>query len=132
MTELNIFEIPLESGRIVYMKFDLHSTKDAERTVICFDPRRFLRAWGNYPYALGNPDSWRNDYKFHYAEDGFSFGISNPVPLAFVGGLIDGKIKLDNGITRTMWLLANGAKYFPMDCPGDIAEDLQLIAGVII
>ncbi|MCW8348708.1 hypothetical protein MD535_22220 [Vibrio sp. ZSDZ65] len=52
--------------------------------------------------------------KFHYAEKGFSFGVENPVPLANMTTNKDyPSVGFINGITRTIWLLANGAQYFP-------------------
>jgi hypothetical protein len=48
------------------------------------------------------------------AEHGFSLGESNPVPLAEVGYYKS--IGFTNGITRTMWLIKNGAVCFPVEC----------------
>lgn len=75
-----------------------------------------------------------NDYKFNKAVGGFEHRISSPVPLAHVFADIDIKgqyIGFVNGITRTMWLLVNGAKSFPIQVHGkDPAEHLYAFAGI--
>lgn len=89
--------------------------------------------------------TWRKDYKFQYAEEGFSHGITNPVPLAQVnyestGGVQNywskltkktqqGHLSFTNGITRTIWLLAHGAKYFPVEVSPGKHKELSLASG---
>lgn len=91
--------------------------------------------------SMGNPTTWPHDYKYGQAIRGFSFGIENPVPLADVTcgevtkshpiykrklllfkkligvrkELIE-YVAFTNGITRTIWLLANKAPFFPVEC----------------
>lgn len=107
--------------------------------------------------SMGTPSTWPNDYKYGHAERGFSFGIDNPVPLAdincgeatknhpiykrkflFFRELIDVKKEqfeyaaFTNGITRTIWLLANRAPFFPMECwAKNGSERLALASGLI-
>lgn len=89
--------------------------------------------------SFGNEEVWREDYKFHHAERGFGIGRKNPVPLAeisckeyikhipiyqkrflwlskLVGYSTEhiAECSFINGITRTIWLLANGIKQFPV------------------
>lgn len=106
----------------------------------------------------GNIETWKKEKKYPFAEKGFSHGIHSPVPLANVACLlresadisfwqksllfIQGKnyqkpdksvfVSFTNGITRTIWLLSNGAKFFPVECYGDIkgANLLVQSAGV--
>lgn len=106
--------------------------------------------------SRGSPETWVKDYKFKDAEEGFAWGESNPVPLAdvhcavrseakdvwkrrylffreYVGQQIVKRVPyigFTNGITRTIWLLAYGAKCFPVMCRTDNAELLQLMAGL--
>ncbi|WP_137959701.1 hypothetical protein [Burkholderia sp. 4M9327F10] len=107
--------------------------------------------------ANGNPSTWVSDYKYAHAVDGFSRGGTNPVPLAEVGcglrreapagdnsrrffGLRRNAlhtqtnetfyVTFTNGITRTLYLLANGAAVFPVTCSLKDAELLQRLAGV--
>jgi hypothetical protein len=74
------------------------------------------------------------DYKYAYAVDGFAQGSSNPVPLADVGAWNDERgrthIGFTNGITRSFWLIANGAPSFPVQVYGRAsAEVLHRTAG---
>ena len=95
----------------------------------------------NAELGKGTRKTWVADRKYPEAAKGFSHGISNPVPLANVvcnehqDQSITYKkrlfrrpeiVKIEevrfsyvnfiNGITRTIWLLANGAQYFPVEC----------------
>jgi hypothetical protein len=83
--------------------------------------------------------------------NGFSYGIDNPVPLAFVSHgtatrtnvshkfLWFGKQELleqfhyvgfTNGVTRTIWLLSQGCKAFPIECEMPGAIELHRIAAI--
>lgn len=125
-----------------------------ERAVVICDPKRFLDMWklsGRRPEILGLQDNWTRDPKFEYANQGFSRGPEYPVPLAWVvfrwefapirgltsrfGGsreTFKAKPVLDfvDGITRTIWLLHNGALYFPVSCSRDEAPELQAAVGM--
>ncbi|HGO6074580.1 TPA: hypothetical protein ACK3Q6_004431 [Burkholderia cepacia] len=106
--------------------------------------------------ANGNPSTWINDRKYAQAVDGFAHGETNPVPLAEINvghhaeevvthgprrwlGLRRGEPRVDttsthyvtftNGITRTIYLLANKAEVFPVTCPLQDAELLHRLAG---
>ncbi len=94
--------------------------------------------------------------KYSEAEEGFLLGIENPVPLAhphcnqdhervpiysrnFFGlkridhyEERDGRphIAFTDGITRTLWLLHNGAQAFPVECDPDTAQRMQECAGL--
>jgi|GEM_PF-2381748 len=83
----------------------------------------FYRAWltldaSHYQSCPLQKDMQR-DYKFHDAVGGFSAGIENPVPITNMGTLArDGELLIVflNGITRTLWLLANNVEVFPVHC----------------
>ncbi|MCG9745983.1 hypothetical protein [Shewanella sp. Isolate8] len=106
--------------------------------------------------AYGNESIWRSDLKFSQAERGFSFGKCNPVPLASIEcsthvyknpvwqrkfllfkelvGVVQEEVSyigFIDGITRAIWLLANNAKNFPVECSLGDAKLLQKEAGVI-
>ncbi len=98
---------------------------DSDKWVVIVRKRPFLEAWaqnGREPrLANGDETLWRKDFKFLLAEEGFSHGYYNPVPLA----LCDARYELDkglpvlntsftDGITRTIWLMANGAESLPV------------------
>lgn len=78
-----VFEIVLPGGRAVYLKHDPASSQEA----VLVEARAFLSLWRASPYsghahlAMGNPTTWRNDYKFAQAEEGFRAGAMNPVPI---------------------------------------------------
>ncbi len=101
--------------------------------------------------SMGNIQSWKNDRKYQDAVKGFSEGLENPVPVAnivcqehlkktciyekkyFIFKKITGiektiinYVAFTNGITRTLWLLVQGAKYFPVECSNE--EDANRLA----
>lgn len=105
--------------------------------------------------SYGNESTWLSDYKYQHADRGFSHGLSNPVPLAHpVCQHYEKKIaiwkrefiffkKIEriekcntvyvdfiNGITRTIWLLANGASAFPVEVDNKNARLLNDNAGI--
>ena len=157
---LALYAVNTPRAGIVYMCIRKTNYQNEKRSVVIVESMKFLRLWQNErggvepKLAHGNERIWRNDYKFHHAEAGFSRGVSDPVPLAevecemyTVHKTIWGRkmwffrtylgteekqtvsIRFGNGITRTIWLLANGAKAFPVECPTDSAALLQESAG---
>ncbi|MDF7788471.1 hypothetical protein P4910_23775 [Pantoea stewartii] len=117
------FSVGLRDGKIAWMKLSLHPF--SEKWVVIVRKRPFLNAWarsGDEPQlSTGDETLWRNDYKFLRAEKGFLQGIHNPVPLALCdahyeieGGLPVLHTGFTDGLTRTIWLLANGAESFPV------------------
>ncbi|AME28224.1 plasmid fertility inhibition factor family protein [Burkholderia sp. PAMC 26561] len=104
--------------------------------------------------AHGDEQSWRSDYKFHHAVKGFSHGDPNPVPLACISCLMAREpvpemksfffffrrkvgervaefpyVAFTNGVTRTIWLAANQAECFPVECDARQAPLLHSLAG---
>lgn len=150
-TNAVLYEVKTNASH-VYMSFGETTYMD-RRAVSVVDARKFLLLWRASPYQLhkeianGNIDTWKKDYKYHHAEKGFSQGIDNPVPLAEVNfeseGGIDtiwsrmfnskqpkGHVSFTNGITRTIWLLCNGATSFPVEVSSANAQKLSKVAGV--
>jgi hypothetical protein len=128
--------------------------REYDPSTVFVDSDKFLKLWRNEPDSLhkkishGNENSWRKDSKFHWAEEGFNDGIENPVPLATVScenneknnflNRIFRKVKapkivpscsINDGITRTIWLLSNGAKYFPVEIETSSSELLKFHTG---
>lgn len=126
--------------------------------IVIVDRGKFLNLWqkslrsDERLLAAGDESAWRRDYKFHYAETAFSGGIDNPVPLAdlqchlrdkegtitslseqiFSDNYIGKRIpycSFTDGITRTLWLLANGAESFPVRTDSYSYERLKFYAG---
>lgn len=145
-----IYRIETAKGGPVYMRTSLHGQAD-HRAVVIVDAAKFLAAWQEASRerllkngVLSGPDNlpfldesgWRADYKFSKAKDGFAQGIDNPVPLAEVGPFRspDAKgpyaIGVTNGMTRTIWLLANGAQAFPVECSATSAQAIHANVGL--
>nr|WP_311530886.1 hypothetical protein [uncultured Ralstonia sp.] len=140
-----VFRVETPTQGTVFMSMresDLYSIVEVDAT-------RLLNLW-RHPetelsgLAYGTPASWREDRKFGDAQDGFDDGESNPVPLALVTcrrrsridrqpGLAESArqaaFEFTNGVTRTMWPLANGARVFPMSCGIAEAPLLYEMAG---
>jgi hypothetical protein len=156
-----IFEVKLDNSKSVYMCLNEPTPKnewfvvhvDSFKFLELWknEPHNF-----NHHLSHGNPESWIKDYKFHHAVVGFSSGISNPVPLATVTcqmhkgsrpiyrkkfrifNVVTGYESFEfayadfiNGITRTIWLLTHGAKWFPVICyTEEEAKLLSQVAGI--
>lgn len=143
---------------VVYMSVAHPSTRKA---VVEVEAERFLALWrqplSSHPdVAHQSVARWPSDYKFRDAEQGFSRGEWNPVPLARVScgsrceplesriSSRDGErgqqtangaessqwLSFSNGITRTIWLFVAGAATFPVECGVDEAPLLQQLAGL--
>lgn len=106
--------------------------------------------------SSGGPETWVNHAKYPSAAEGFARGQTDPVPLAYVhcceaqacvtrprriarslgfGRFMGGiqhisYVAFTNGITRTIWLLVNGAKVFPVWTDKEGAQRLHEHAGV--
>lgn len=158
--ECAVFRVPTAKRGDVFMRAERPNYNADRKAVVEVDAARFLALWrqplsSHSDIASGDPASWPSDYKYHWAEDGFASGSENPVPLATVScgratsDLIEKRphflifkknvviapkgspwLGFTDGITRTIWLLANGATVFPVECALDEAEELQQMAGV--
>ncbi|WP_155419361.1 plasmid fertility inhibition factor family protein [Chromobacterium subtsugae] len=156
-----IYIVQTKNSGSVYMRVSRTNYMNEERAVVIVDTVKFLSLWrkGAGPVWRGmwhrlvdsslrafNPNmpardqwlpylsvsAWRKDYKFSSAEEGFSNGKENPVPLAEIGysNYPTSSVRFTNGITRTIWLIANGATAFPVRCHMESANILQHYAGV--
>ncbi|NHZ99111.1 hypothetical protein [Massilia sp. CCM 8734] len=156
--EAATFKVLLEDGRAVHMRAALPHGDDCY-AVVMVDSDRFLELWrqplsSHREVALNTPATWPNDYKYAHAVDGFSHGFENPVPLAEVscwrstGDVVEYRtyfhffqrkvvigragepcLSFVNGITRTIYLLANGVRSFPVLCERQAADLLVELAG---
>lgn len=129
----------LDRGRM-YMSAESNEYNDAHKSIVFVDSNKFLKLWQNDParqetkLAHGNKEIWEADYKFQDAEKGFSYGIENPVPLAYPSCEVSSEFGphsgFTNGITRTIWLLAQGASSFPVEASNQCAINFNKYAGV--
>lgn len=142
-----VFCVPTSQRGDVYMSISRTNYMNDERMVVEVDAEKFLQLWRNERFSLypelnmGTPEIWKADRKFADAEEGFSKGRKNPVPLAkaycqsyikhtpivkpwlyFFEKIIGHTSEptpyatFENGVTRTIWLLSFGAKIFPIEC----------------
>lgn len=150
-----IFTVPLPNMDPAYMSMTITEYGMENSAVVIVDAQKFLHLWRSDPYgthaelANGTPLTWPNDYKYDRAVAGFSHGRANPVPLpdisfgtaprptdaSYQKSRTNGSeqveyIAFTNGITRTIWLLAQGCKAFPVKCDIECASGLVLAAGV--
>jgi hypothetical protein len=156
-TRMAIFSVSLADREPVFMSVAETPYENENRGVVMVDARKFLKLWRAQPagrqqeIAQGNPDTWRQDRKFKDAAAGYSYGFTNPVPLAEVG-YAEGEhtsasykflrfgrheqmrhfryVSFINGITRTIWLLSHGCEAFPVECRLPEARNLHRAASV--
>ena len=150
--------VTLEDGRTVYMCTSSKNSEYNTVVKVCPNKFIAYWKREPYPLepdlVFGGEKEWRQDYKFGKAERGFSFGKTNPVPLprliakskiekvavkekGFLFSKVVGYeeveqlhyVGLDDGITRTIWLLANDAKFIPVLCNKKQADILSKFAG---
>lgn len=146
-----IYTVPLPNMDSVYMSMTVTEYGRENSAVVIVDAQKFLQLWRSDPHgthaelANGTPLTWPTDYKYDRAVAGFSHGRANPVPLPDVSfGTATpqsgsrnffkrqeqvGYIAFTNGITRTIWLLTQGCKAFPVKCSVECASDLFRFAG---
>lgn len=133
-----IWSIPLKDGGEAFVSAKKNLGINDEMYVVEVDADRFYYHWlkstlesGGHCVPLQNMPE---DYKYHLAEEGFAQGLKNPVPLAEVTAYeLYGQdyVSFSNGITRSFWLLAHGAKSFPVEVHGqESAQRLHRLAGV--
>jgi len=121
-----IIRLLTEKNEPVYMSINSTCYLNEERYIVIVKSTKIRELWKNEPNPLnqdlnlGDNKVWIKDKKYNYASDGFSKGKINPVPLAKIVCNKDKKsqtyISFIDGTTRTMWLLVNGVKYFPIEC----------------
>lgn len=158
-TDSAVFRIPTKNGD-AFMRVSRSNYRNEIRAVVVVDAQKFLALWrrpgsSHDDIAHLSPDTWPSDYKFKDAVEGFSHGEVNPVPLALVHcyeedepfkvfklGLFNTwkhvrtdirkriTVSFTNGITRTIWLLVEGAESFPVECDLKSADLLQALAGI--
>lgn len=120
-----IFIVPMPHRKPAFMSLDITEHTIKHHGIVIVDSKKFLRLWLSERHSahqdvLNTPlEKWHNDKKFKIAAEGFSYGRNNPVPLADIGFEREGSInyvKIDDGVTRTMWLLVQGCTSFPVRC----------------
>lgn len=108
----------------------------SNRAVVEVDAARFLAAWrhprSSHPeVAHRTVAEWRQDYKYASIDDAFQRSEACPLALPELGlrSRTEPCIGFNDGVTRTLWLLANGAHAFPVTCSMSEAATLHAVAG---
>jgi hypothetical protein len=153
-----VFEVAIDGNMSVFMKVVRENYSNDESIVVIVDADKFLKLWRENPtdpdkeISHGYVESWKADRKYSFAEEGFSRGQVNPVPLPDVSctekgvstaeksGLFSLKTTITqfqkpyfsvcDGMTRIIWLLSNNAKEFPVLCQSSVAGLVYHHAGV--
>ena len=116
-----VWEVPLPDREPVYMRLD--RSHDDSCFAVHVDTELFYYYWlltsRRTSYHNCPPrQKMQQDRKYNQAVEGFDQGRNNPVPLAqphlhIREGLVS--LAFTNGITRSMWLIANRAGSFPVE-----------------
>lgn len=144
-----LYEIETYKGP-QYMRVDGGAGAMDDRMVVIVDSSLFLRLW-NLKEGLSSPSRWKSAPGYAEVQSRFLSGMRHPLRLAQIEirwsfltsiltrllGLLrlnltlPGKrLKIVEGERRTMWLLANGADAFPVECSASCAPLLHRLAGV--
>jgi hypothetical protein len=131
--------LPVPGKPDAFMRLDAGQA-DHDRFVVPVNAKAFNRLW--LAGGLNSPDrpdgcllrkDMTSDSKYRHAVDGFAAGRASPVPLANVG-IERGptpSVRFTDGVTRTLWLLANNVAAFPVVIAGeDNAKALAKLAGI--
>jgi hypothetical protein len=132
-----VFKVLLPGLDPVYMSQEIWEYTCEHCAVVIVEAQKFLQLWRDEPSAFhadvanGNPETWPEDGKYERADMGFSNGKENPVPLADIvfGNDNVPHVFINNGITRTIWLLTKGCQAFPVRCNLSGAKELFERAG---
>lgn len=137
-----VWQIELPNQKPCFMRSIIGGLED-EYFVVHVDAKRFYYHWllssvnpsdRNRPNHCVLLKDMPQDYKFNDAVKGFADCVDNPVPLALAfadHAFGNPYIGFTNGVTRTMWLLVQGVKSFPIEVHGeDSANQLYELAGI--
>ena len=108
------------------------------REVVLVDAAKFLELWRREPYSVHGQelgfDDWAKDAKYPRADSFLRNSKNHRVTLAEVAfELKDGHnayVHVGDGVTRIRWLIAHGAKSFPVCCSMTDADNLKAYAGI--
>lgn len=130
--------LPVPGKPDAFMRVDAGQA-DHDRFVVPVNAKAFNRLW--LAGGLGSPErpdgcplrkDMTADSKYRHAIAGFAVGRDSPVPLANVV-LERGRnpsVRFNDGVTRTLWLLANNVAAFPVLVAGeDNAKALAKLVG---
>jgi hypothetical protein len=120
-----LYQIATKNG-FVYMSISPTPYENDERFVVIVNAKDFYEDFIGRRIHIPSFHFIPSNYEYKKlldAQNGFSHGESNPVPLAEVS-CWNGCISFTNGITRTKWLVMNEAACFPVECSKNSARSL--------
>ena len=107
-----IYKIQLAQS-LVFMRIDKSNHENEKRYVVIVDSAKFYKIWtGETIEQCVIADEYEQK-KYDVTVGHFAEGISNPVPLAEV--VYNKEFSFTSGITRTKYLIINGAKCIPLE-----------------
>ena len=130
--------LPVPGKPDAFMRLDAGQA-DHDRFVVPVNAKAFNRLW--LAGGLNSPErpdgcllrkDMTSDSKYRHAVEGFAAGRDSPVPLANVALERERtpSVRFNDGVTRTLWLLANNVAAFPVLVAGeDNAKALAKLAG---
>lgn len=131
-----IIKLINKDNKAVFMRYSYSCEENYQ--LVFIEVGTFKKYWGRNrydeysKYAKASEHELRQDYKFKYAEEGFSRGDKDPVPvaqIAFLSNTTLPYIGINDGITRTIWLIANGYKIIPFKVT-NVTFDFPLDKGI--
>ena len=108
--------------------------------LVLLERSAFLAAWSRCldreqrTLARQDEAAWRRDGNFHRADSAFAACATSPISVADVVLSRDDRgarvaLTFNDGVTRTLWLLAHGAAVLPFRCDDEDAEQIDRLAG---
>ncbi len=135
-----VWSVPRLGQEPVYVRADRDAPREMSKRWIVFVKARDFYAWWRWsgfyvwpssslpetnrfrPPAFGKiSDYYKYDDQTHWIE-----GLENPSVLSEVAFREDDGLSFSDGMTRTMWLVANGAAIFPVETVNGEAEALRM------
>lgn len=129
-----VFELSMKNGKNVYMRIDCGFC-DNQKYILILDLKKLCASTKfveslDKKVVFDNPESTPPYIKTKILNclDGFSQGISNPVPLAEISYCLD-EVRFINGITRMSYLIYFCDSTIPIECDIDSVEKLFSLFG---
>ena len=129
-----VFELPLKTGINVFMRVDC-GCNDNQKYILMLDLQKVCKS-PDFTKLLDNKCLFENPNaapgflksKIVNCLDGFTKGITNPVPLAEISYCVD-EVRFINGITRISYLAAYCDSSVPIECDKESVENLFNLYG---
>lgn len=108
----------IQADKDAYMCVERTPFHNDRRYIVVVEGAKFYQLWRRSPLPVVQVRNLMTlDYKYRALDENFGNSASSPIPLAQVSCYPrDGRdgVYFTDGLTRTLWLLANHAKAFPV------------------